>query len=266
MKSLSLTTEELLAHEEELLPATKHPTQPPCKMPSVSIEEVEDDFWTEYRAKPKSTSHLLEEYQITAKETVASERAVHTSETFREIPTVKNGEEASTPLPPPPKEFKPVRMPKKRFYPAGESSVGVSVLSVKGWVGHLDNSQTDLRLDSCADVTLISEEYYNSLRARPLIQQGMRMRLWQLTDTDSSLKGFVQIPVFMLTDDGITVETEAEAYVVPGMTVPILLGEDYQLTYEVGVTRNVEEGPRVHLGKSTYEFTARQVERTKDFE
>ena len=130
----------------------------------------------------------------------------------------------------------------------------------------MDNSQTDLRLDSCADVTLISEEYYNSLRAKPLIQQGMRMKLWQLTDTDSSLKGFVRIPVFMLTDDGITVETEAEAYVVPGMTVPILLGEDYQLTYEVGVTRNVEEGPRVHLGKSTYEFTARQVERTKDFE
>ena len=70
----------------------------------------------------------------------------------------------------------------------------------------------------------------------------------------------------MLTDDGITIESEAEAYVVPGMTVPILLGEDYQLTYEVGVTRNVEEGPKIHFGQSTYGITAQQVDRTKDFE
>ena len=169
-------------------------------------------------------------------------------------------------LPPPPKEIKPIRMPKKRFCPSGESSVGVSVLSVKGWVGNLDNPLTDLRLDSCADVTLISSEYHDRLKASPPVQQGMRMRLWQLTDTDSKLKGFVRIPIFMMTADGVIIESEAEAYVVPGMTVPILLGEDYQLTYEVGVTRNVEEGPRVHFGKSEYEIVARQVDQTKDFD
>lgn len=92
------------------------------------------------------------------------------------------------------------------------------------------------------------------------------MRLWQLTDKDSKLKGFVRIPIFMSTDDGVTIEFEAEAYVVPGMTVPILIGEDYQLTYEVRVTRNVEEGPRVHFGKSEYDITAKQVERTRDFD
>ena len=140
------------------------------------------------------------------------------------------------------------------------------MLSVKGWVGNLDNPLTDLRLDSCADITLILAEYYDSLRACPPVQQGMRMRLWQLTDKDSKLRGFVRIPVFMVTDEGVTIESEAEAYVVPGMTVPILLGEDYQLTYEVGVTRNVEEGPRVRFGKSEYDITARQVERTRDFD
>ena len=166
-------------------------------------------------------------------------------------------------LPPPPKDIKPIRMPKKRFYPAGESSVGVSVLSVKGWVGNLDNSVTDLRLDSCADVTLISSEYYDSLKACPPVQQGMQ--LWQLTDKNSKLRGFVHIPIFMMTEGGVVIESEAEAYVVPGMTVPILLGEDYQLTYEVGVTRNVEDGPRVHFGKSEYTIVAKQVERTQDF-
>ena len=76
---------------------------------------------------------------------------------------------------------------KKRFYPTGESSVGVSVLSVKGWVGNLNNAKTDLCLDSCADITLISAEYYDSLKEAPAIQQGMRMKLWQLTDKDSTL-------------------------------------------------------------------------------
>lgn len=136
----------------------------------------------------------------------------------------------------------------------------MSVLSVKGWVGNLDNSLTDLHLNSCTDVTLISSEYYDSLKASPPIQQGMHMRLWQITDTDSKLRGFIQIPIFMSTDDGVIIESEAEAYIVPGMTVPILLGEDYQLTYEVGVTRNVEEGPQVHFGKTEYEIAAKPVD------
>lgn len=75
------------------------------------------------------------------------------------------------------------------------SAVGVSVLSMRGFVGSLKNVETDLRLDSCADVTLISNEFYESLTARPSIKQGMRMQLWQLTDKDSSLRGFVRIPI-----------------------------------------------------------------------
>lgn len=123
----------------------------------------------------------------------------------------------------------------------------------------------DLRLDSCVDVTLISSEYYDSLRATLPIQQGMRMRLWQLTNKDSKLRGFVRIPIFMITDDGVIIESKAEAYIVPGMTVPILLGEDYQLTYEVGLTRNMEEGSQIHFGKSEYEVAAKPVDQMKDF-
>ena len=70
----------------------------------------------------------------------------------------------------------------------------------------------------------------------------------------------------MATEDGTILESEAEAYVVPGMTVPILLGEDYQLTYEIGVMRNVEEGPKVHFGRSEWELKAQQVQRTTNFE
>ena len=92
------------------------------------------------------------------------------------------------------------------------------------------------------------------------------MQLWQPTDKDSKLRGFVRIPIFMMTDNGVIIESKAEVYIVPGMTVPILLGEDYQLTYEVGLTRNVEEGSRIHFGKSKYEVAAKPVDRTKDFD
>ena len=92
------------------------------------------------------------------------------------------------------------------------------------------------------------------------------MKLWQLTDKDSTLKGFVRILIIMETEDGILLESEAEAYIVPGMTVPILLGEDYQLNYELGVTRNVELGTRIHFNGDSYSVPAHSVGRTKDFD
>ena len=44
--------------------------------------------------------------------------------------------------------------------------------------------------------------------------------------------------VFMEATDGTILETEVKAYIVPGMTVSILLGKDYYLTYEISVSRS----------------------------
>jgi len=255
------------SQQQEEPEMTKHPTRSSKRHQPTSLEEVDDEFWSQHYAKPKTQQHILTDSDSNEiyPETKEAERYIFVSEQKSRTELSEHSSEQDKPLPPPPKEIKPVRMKKKRFYPVGESSVGISVLSVKGRVGNQNNDITDLRLDSCTDVTLISAEYYNSLRSAPSIQQGIRMKLWQLTDKDSTLKGFVRIPIFMTTEDGVTLKSEVEAYVVPGMTVPILLGEDYQLTYEIGVTRNVEEGPRVQFGKSDYEVSARQVEQTKDF-
>lgn len=143
--------------------------------------------------------------------------------------------------------------------------MGVSVLAVKGWIGPKGNTEIDLRLDSCADITLLSEEYYNTLKDRPALRSGLKLKLWQLTDKDASIKGFVKLPVTMIGKNGELLEMEAEAYVVPGMTIPILLGEDFQLTYEIGVTRNVEQGTTISFGRTNYEVRARGVDRTNDF-
>ena len=213
---------------------TKHPTRPPEKSANSESQQNGNPL----NVNEDETCSASTEFQRTV---FMSEQKLTAEIETEESNKFTMGQD--TTMPPPPREMKPIRMRKKRFYPTGESSVGVSVLSVKGRVGSQNNSITDLRLDSCADVTLISAEYYDSLKSAPPIQQGMRMKLWQLTDKDSTLRGFVRIPIFMTTEEGITLESEAEAYVVPGMTVPILLGEDYQLTYKIGVTRNVEEGP-----------------------
>ena len=77
---------------------------------------------------------------------------------------------------PPPTKEKLMRVPKVRSHPEGMSAIGVSVLSTRGFVGGLNNVEMDLRLDSCADITLISHEFYEQLMSRPAIKQGMMLK------------------------------------------------------------------------------------------
>ena len=69
------------------------------------------------------------------------------------------------------------------------------------------------------------------------------MNLHALTN-NAKIIGYVALSVFMRTKKGKVLELEEEAYVVPGMQVPILLGEDFQKNYNVSIHR-YEEG--VHL-------------------
>ena len=258
----------------------------PWKRQTVFMEEVADEDWLSYKSKEKSTSHLLyqlgdEDDEFLQKEAFFSnrEKASRTSEPVTDavLPKeVKDPPLASPSQTEPLKEIKDpplaplskeklFRIPKARSRPEGMSAIGVSVLSTRGFVGGLNNEEMDLRLDSCTDITLISHEFYEKLISKPYIKQGMRMRLWQLTDKNSQLKGFVRIPIFMTTVEGDVLEMEAEAYVVPGVTVPILLGEDYQQSYELSVTRNVEEGTHISFGRHDHQIRAIPVERTTDF-
>ena len=54
--------------------------------------------------------------------------------------------------------------------------------------------------------------------------------------------GFVTFPVLAKDTRGVIISLEAEAYVVPSMHVPILLGEDFQLSYDIGIQRSAEKG------------------------
>ena len=283
----------VLNNESELSSRERKPDEPvtPWKRQTVFMEEIADEFWEDFNALEKSEKHLLyqvgdEDDEILKKEVFATHKREsdpsdtskkHPHATFEQKEPTQNDftfpstrlkepkdPPAVPPLPPPSKEHL-FKIPKRRSRPEGTSAVGVSVLSTRGFVGSLKNAETDLRLDSCADITLISYEFYESLVTKPSIKQGMRLQLWQLTDKDSKLKGFVRIPIFMLTESGDILETEAEAYVVPNMTVPILLGEDYQQSYKISVTQNVELGTHIGFGQHDHRIRATPVGRTEDF-
>lgn len=115
-------------------------------------------------------------------------------------------------------------------------------------------------------MSLVSLEFLNSLKVKPAIKQGLKMKLWQLTSKNETLAGYVTLPLFIEAEDRTFLESEVEAYVVPGMSVDILLGEDYQLGHEIAVKRSVESRTRIEFRKLQHSVHAVPVARTKDFE
>lgn len=158
----------------------------------VTIEEVEDEDWIALQVKPKSPKHLLEE--IDELGFVDGEDSERVEPNFRSPPlrpeefdplasdprqanaAAKEAPSPNTTAGPPMKDLK-IKLKRRHFMPAGSSVVGVSVVAVQGWVGSMRNDQTDLRLDLCTDVTLISQQFLESLKDRPPCQKGLKMDL-----------------------------------------------------------------------------------------
>ncbi|KZP21110.1 hypothetical protein FIBSPDRAFT_741208, partial [Athelia psychrophila] len=185
------------------------------------------------------------------------------------LPGEPSTEEVGSNMPPPPKEAPTFKVAKKKRTAPGLAAMDTSVLSIRGKLGSMEERTIDLRLDSGADVSLISKEFLQSLKNKVPIHKGVKMRLWQLTDRNSCLEGYVTIPVFTESEDGTMLESELEAYVVPGMSVDVLLGEDYQLSHEVTVARDLEKGSRISYRSyrsCPHHVQAVAVGRTKDFD
>jgi hypothetical protein len=133
-----------------------------------------------------------------------------------------------------------IRCTKARTAPPGKSALGITALSVYGGrLGSLDSPEVQLRLDSGADITLISEDCYKALQPRPKLQKGMKLSLFELTN-QAKILGYVNLPIYITLEDGRVLEFTEEAYVIPEMNVPVLLGEDFQVNYEVSVHRTAQ--------------------------
>ncbi|GJF00591.1 polyprotein [Phanerochaete sordida] len=210
---------------------------------SVRVEDLDDEegMLPTQRSIPLEDGILLDDGRDPPGSASGREREVH----------------AGGVTPPSPADI--VDVPSARQFAPGQSAKGISVLSVRGHIGRLEEPTTDLRFDSCADVTLISDELYQSLKHPPKLRQGAKMNLWQLVDKKTSIEGYIALSVYVPTEQGVIARLRAEAYVIKGMTVPLLLGEDFQRTFEIGVRRDVREGSFLLLGKSGLEARATDV-------
>jgi hypothetical protein len=121
-----------------------------------------------------------------------------------------------------------------------------------------------LRLDSCADITLVSQAFYERMSACPKLGKGMKVKLWQLTDRNSEIAGSVVLPVIMRTNNRQLIEMEAKVYVVPNMTMDVLLGEDFQRNFGISPLRDGDEQPRIGFAGHDFTVDADAVGATKD--
>ncbi|KZV96414.1 hypothetical protein EXIGLDRAFT_609164, partial [Exidia glandulosa HHB12029] len=235
----------------------------------VSIEEMPDESIELEASRPKlpTDSRFIMEDELpddsppSQAKTANRTPAASAPTTSADVPSAQEEELVDVAVPPAsPTEYfvRPVRKA-----PAGLSSVGITILSVTGVVGSKQDAVITLRLDSGASISLIAEEFLKSLKNPPKIRTGLKVHLAQLTNKDPSIKGYVELPIWVKAEDGTALKFLVEMYVVPGMTVEVLLGEDFHVNHELNVLRNVELGTRVSVGQTGFGFTAASTTRDK---
>ncbi|KZT18964.1 hypothetical protein NEOLEDRAFT_1078921 [Neolentinus lepideus HHB14362 ss-1] len=128
--------------------------------------------------------------------------------------------------------FKPLP---KHSTPARLSTLGVMALSIFAHVQSTSMPLVQVHLDSGADLSLMLEDYYNSLPDHLHLCQGLLMKLYHLTG-NACMKGFVRLPIFTPATSGKTVEME--------------VGEDFHLNYELSVSQSVDYGSSIAIGSS----------------
>ncbi|KAJ7599996.1 hypothetical protein C8J56DRAFT_879754 [Mycena floridula] len=117
--------------------------------------------------------------------------------------------------------------------PAGYGTLEVSAFHLKVHLSDEAKTQVKGRLDSGADITLISEDFFKELKGLPAPKAGLGMKLFSLTGNVKVL-GYTTFDIEVEVRDGSLVIFMVKAYVCRGMLAPLLLGEDFSLTYAIG--------------------------------
>ena len=140
-----------------------------------------------------------------------------------------------------------------RLHPKMRRPAGTHFMGAKNWVfpAHInseDGHQMDVILDSGSDITLISEAEYKKLTDKPRRKEGRTIEIQQVAGT-LEIKQYITFSLFIKTDQGPVALEEIEAYLVPGMKRPFILGNDFADQYELNPSRT-EEGTILTLGSS----------------
>ena len=119
--------------------------------------------------------------------------------------------------------------------PPGCSFLGATAAHVPVSINSPMKNHSDIIIDSGSDITLISMKTLESLSRAPKVKKGQKINLVQVTGK-ASISGYVELDLYFHTEDG-PVEIKVEAYVVKGMTTPLILGNDFTDQCSLSVKR-----------------------------
>ena len=119
--------------------------------------------------------------------------------------------------------------------PSGCSFLGSKATEVPITIGSLSGLQSSIIIDSGSDITLISQKLLEELSPAPRIRIGQKINLLQVTG-NAAITGYVPLDLYFHTEEG-PVKISVEAYVVKGMTSPMILGNDYSDQYSLSILR-----------------------------
>ena len=128
-----------------------------------------------------------------------------------------------------------IKLHKYMARPPGCSFLGATATHVPVTINSLKENPSDIVIDSSSDITLISMKTLDGLREVPKVKKGQKINLIQVTGR-ASISGYVDLELYFHTREG-PVEIKVEAYVVKGMTTPLILGNDFADQYSLSVKR-----------------------------
>ena len=136
---------------------------------------------------------------------------------------------------------------RRQARPPGCSFLGAKAIAMKVNLVKENQNPSTMIIDSGSDITLISEKCLKNLENPPKTKTGQKINLFQLTGT-TAITGYINLPVYFTTTEGL-VRMDIEAYVVKGMTTPLILGNDFADQFELSLIRR-DSQTRLLLGDS----------------
>ncbi|KAB5587835.1 hypothetical protein CTheo_8722 [Ceratobasidium theobromae] len=125
-------------------------------------------------------------------------------------------------------------------WPPGTAFFGSKATIIQGWIQSMKGHKQDITFYSGSEITLINEKLLKELEPQPRVKIGQHIKLIQVTGT-SFLQNFVIVPLIFETKQG-PVKMVVEAYVVPKMNTPFILGTDFATQYQLSLKRDLNFG------------------------
>lgn len=129
-----------------------------------------------------------------------------------------------------------LRLRKIMARPSGCAFLGAKATEVLGRINNRETDPLPIIIDSGSDITLISLKTLESMDKPPKMRAGQRIKLIQVTG-NATISGYVNLDLMFETAEGPVI-MDVEAYVVKGMTTPVILGNDFSDQYSISILRN----------------------------